>query len=101
MASNPKYKYADWQELHGAQKEALEDFASRVKDTAAGTLKTYAAPFANTAGTLLGGEAKITKDSPLPPGGLQRGVFQYRLADTAGNTKQCAARCGAPTAGNI
>lgn len=58
MASNPKYQYADWQELHGAQKEALEDFASRVKDTAAGTLKAYAAPFANTAGTLLDAAAE-------------------------------------------
>ena len=70
MASNPKYKYADWQELHGAQKEALEDFASRVSDFAEGTAKEYAAPFANTASMLLDARAKAIKDSPLPPSGF-------------------------------
>lgn len=57
MASKPKYQYADWKELHGAQKEALEDFAARVKDTVAGALKGVASDHINNVGNASYGEA--------------------------------------------
>ena len=70
MASNPKYQYADMDKLRETQKEALEDFASRVSDFAKGTAKEYAAPFANTAGMLFDARAKAIKDLPVPPSGF-------------------------------
>lgn len=57
MASNPKYQYADWRELHGAQKEALEDFAARVKDTVVGAVKGVASDHINSVGNASYGEA--------------------------------------------
>ena len=63
MASNPKSQYADWKELHGAQKEALQEFAAGVADVLRGTAKEYAAPFVNTASTLLDGEAESHRTS--------------------------------------
>ena len=70
MAGNPKYQYADMDKLRETQKEALEDFASRVSDFAKGTAKEYAAPFANTAGMLFDARAKAIKDLPVPPSGF-------------------------------
>ena len=82
MTGNPKYQYADWRELHGAQKEALEDFASRVSDLAKGTAKEYAAPFANTAGMLLSGTGKKESSVTLPTwssSGKYKGVDRQAL----------------------
>jgi len=70
MAGNPKYQYADMDKLRETQKEALEDFASRVSDFAQGTAKEYAAPFANTVGMLFDARAKAIKDLPVPPSGF-------------------------------
>ena len=82
MAGNPKYQYADMDKLRETQKEALEDFASRVSDFAKGTAKEYAAPFANTAGMLLSGAGKKENSVTLPAwnsSGKYKGVDRQAL----------------------
>lgn len=85
MASSPKYQYADWRELHGAKKEAMEELVSGAADVLKGAAKEYAAPFANTAGMLLSEAAKAgqgTAVSEKSDSGKYRGVNAQALHDT-------------------
>jgi len=56
LASNPKYQYADMDKVRETQKEALEDFASRIKSTGIGAIKGIASDHINNIGNATYGE---------------------------------------------
>lgn len=64
MSNHPKYRYADWREMHGAKKEALADlanaaagFMNRVRETAVGAAEGVASDHINNVGNALYGES--------------------------------------------
>ena len=84
MSNHPKYRYADLKKLRDGQREALEDFVSGASDVLKGTAMEYAAPFANTAGTLLAGTGQPKESVKLPPinsSGKYKGIDRQALRD--------------------